>query len=572
MGDSPHETRPIDRVLLGIVALLGGTGLVVGWRVFWFLTDDAFIAFRYVSNSILGYGYVWNPPPFLPVEGYTSFLWVVLLDGVWRLTGVEPPASANLIALGFAAGSLFIAAAMARRISWTIGRWDTRILFVGAMTGFLVVNRTFLAWSSSGLETSLVTFLVLLWVFAALSEWSPVRRAAWSAATAATLALTRPDGLLFCAATVALVAALAMRTEGRARVKTVVAGLAPFVVVIAHLAWRLQFYGQWLPNTYYAKVVEPWPESGLRYLFSFVLEYGLWFAAAVILWSVAGAVRDWLPTAVAEWSRKRAGQAVARWFGQHGPRLIVIGAIVLHAGYYTLIVGGDHFEYRIYTHLLPLGFAALIWSLHRMNISVAAAAGVCVAFIALSLPVPWVHWAKTHDLTTRIQTHVMRVPVAPSFPKPLRWYARLFDEQQSWLIDHHVCMRHQEHKIYWKTQIRQYPTRQQGAEISGEGWPVFPCWNVGVPGWVLPEIVVIDLLGLNDAVIAHTPVEIDENRHMAHSRRPPEAYVDGFRPNVTVRARRAQVEPRDRPLSRTEIEEHERRWREGLTDAGGRAD
>ena len=63
-------------------------GLFAGWKAFWFLTDDAYIAFRYIGNSMDGYGYVWNVPPFLPVEGYTSFLWVALLDVVWRFTGI----------------------------------------------------------------------------------------------------------------------------------------------------------------------------------------------------------------------------------------------------------------------------------------------------------------------------------------------------------------------------------------------------------------------------------------------------------------------------------------------------
>ena len=38
--------------------------LIAGWRLFWFLTDDAYITFRYASNSLLGFGYTWNPPPF----------------------------------------------------------------------------------------------------------------------------------------------------------------------------------------------------------------------------------------------------------------------------------------------------------------------------------------------------------------------------------------------------------------------------------------------------------------------------------------------------------------------------
>src|SRR5262245_52520872 len=58
--------------------------VLFGWRALSWLSDDAFIYFRYASNSLLGHGYVWNAPPFRPVEGYTSLLWIVLIDLVWR--------------------------------------------------------------------------------------------------------------------------------------------------------------------------------------------------------------------------------------------------------------------------------------------------------------------------------------------------------------------------------------------------------------------------------------------------------------------------------------------------------
>ena len=89
---------------------------VWGWRLFAFLTDDAYIAFRTVHNHMAGHGWVWNPPPFRPVEGYTSFLWLVLLEAVWRLTGVEPPDSANVLSLGFGCATLLLAGWMVLRM------------------------------------------------------------------------------------------------------------------------------------------------------------------------------------------------------------------------------------------------------------------------------------------------------------------------------------------------------------------------------------------------------------------------------------------------------------------------
>jgi arabinofuranosyltransferase len=72
--------RTNEKLQLIIIILLAEIVLFFGWRMFLFLTDDEYISFRYVSNSILGYGYLWNPPPFSRVEGYSNFLWIVLLD------------------------------------------------------------------------------------------------------------------------------------------------------------------------------------------------------------------------------------------------------------------------------------------------------------------------------------------------------------------------------------------------------------------------------------------------------------------------------------------------------------
>ena len=89
------ENTRRDAAWLAGIAIAAVAILSLGWSFFWFLCDDAYIAFRYVSNSQRGLGYVWNAPPFLPVEGYTSLLWLWLLDGVWSATGVPPPESAS---------------------------------------------------------------------------------------------------------------------------------------------------------------------------------------------------------------------------------------------------------------------------------------------------------------------------------------------------------------------------------------------------------------------------------------------------------------------------------------------
>ena len=128
-----------------------------GWKLFLFSTDDAYIAFRYVSNSMAGHGLTWNAPPFRPVEGYSSFLWVMLLREVWHLFGVEPPEAANYVSLLFGYATLFLGYRFIARMKLPEPLASTRwILLVLVMVGTLT-NRTFLSWLSSGLSASRFT-------------------------------------------------------------------------------------------------------------------------------------------------------------------------------------------------------------------------------------------------------------------------------------------------------------------------------------------------------------------------------------------------------------------------------
>ena len=494
---------------------LGAASLTAfGWNLFWFLTDDAFIAFRYASNLLHGWGLVWNPPPFVPVEGYTSFLWVVLLALVWGVTGVAPPESANWISLLFGYGTLVQVFRIFERMSLPEAFRRHRITLLGVALLGTVTNRTFLTWLSSGLETSLFNFCVTSWVYYALDAGRD-RGRTWVAKVSAVsvlLALTRPDGLLFCAATALLVGA---RLQGdRSRGGSLILAMLPLSLVPMHLIWRRLTYGVWLPNTYYAKVVGAWPESGLRYLLSFVIENGLWVWGLLAVLAVAGERRRLSSLALAP--------------------LVVCGALAAHAAYYTFVVGGDHFEYRIYSHLVPLFFVSAVWLSARAFGRPIASIGALALLLLASWPIPWVHWYETRDLSTRQQTHLLASPIAQRFPGPLRWPVGRWDRLQGWLIAHAVCVRQQEHKVFYQFMRDRLPSRDEGSKLRWSDRAVMEAGNIGVLGWVLPEVAILDTSGLTDRIVARTPIDGSRERHMAHDRSPPEGYVQCFKPNARI--------------------------------------
>ena len=76
----PRLARWLNRVFPLLCGLLF-TGLWLSYRDFWL--DDAFITFRYARNVAAGLGAVFNPGE--AVEGYTSFLWMLICSAFFAL-------------------------------------------------------------------------------------------------------------------------------------------------------------------------------------------------------------------------------------------------------------------------------------------------------------------------------------------------------------------------------------------------------------------------------------------------------------------------------------------------------
>lgn len=562
MLENPPMKANGRKILLAFILIAAAILLYEGWKRFWFLTDDAFIAFRYVSNSMLGYGYTWNPPPFRPVEGYTSFLWVALLDFIWRAFDIQPPDIVNHLSLGFSCLTLFLVtwAVLRMKLAPAMERW--RLVFLPLILLGILSNRTFLAWTSSGMETAMFNFFFTLWVFIAILGRQ--RSCVWTAGltgSAVLVYLSRPDGIAVVLSSVLMLYFSLRFHIGHGTLnKKWFFSVSPLLIVATHLLWRKSFYGEWLPNTYYAKVVAPWPEAGLRYFASFVLEYGLWVWLFLLLVLVYLRLKK---SGFQNWHKKPpTNGSIPPSFPNDAKAsvftAISIATLLFHFGYYTFVVGGDHFEYRVYSHLIPLIFLSFLWMLNRFRLKPRNAVLLLVLFTLISLPLPWIHWKLMKD--TRAATTAMQTPISGKFPPVFHVYTEAFDSLQEWLIKRLICIRHQEHKIFYEYHTWLYPSRAKGKNIQGGTFPVLASGTVGVPGWALPHVVILDELGLNDYVIARSPFRRTE-RLMAHERVPPPGYVESFQPNVLVdQPGHITILPPSRNLTKDYIIATERYW------------
>ena len=272
---------------------------------FFNLADDAYISFRYAENLAAGHGPVFNLGE--RVEGYTDFLWVVLL-ALCRLAGAPVPLASQILGIGFSVASLCLAAGLARRFSSSLPG-------AGLVAAFLLAASPAVArWAVGGLEAPLFSFLALLtvWCFLRDEEAGPV---SWRWPAACFLAsLARPDGVLLFLVTFffglrrSLFRGLGVRRQFLALATYLALG-APYFL------WRIWYYGTLLPNTYHAKVAYD----------AAVLAHGAYYLN-YFLFTSGGAVVI-------------AGALLALRRGPPGLRLAVSLAGVYTA--YVVLVGGD---------------------------------------------------------------------------------------------------------------------------------------------------------------------------------------------------------------------------------------
>lgn len=349
--------------------------------------DDAYITFRYAENFASGHGLVWNIGE--RVEGYTNFLWLIILilgkslrlDYLTTVKVLGPLLSVGSIVLTFA----IFRRALAPKLS---GKLVIGAAFASALA--LATNYSFVFWSVAGLETALFGFLTLLSFYA----WS---KRSWLLAPLLALAiLTRPEGALLAGFFVLYgFLSYGFLSEGFLRDGFLNGGwrgktwpryelisLALAALTLAPYAvFKLAYFGDIFPNPFYAKT--GWDSvqlyAGLDYLWNFLKIYGL--AGVIFL----------LPA----WRFRRLPE--------------IVKAMFLFAALYTLyitLIGGDvlKMERFFFPILAPL-YIAFVSSLLTLPKPQFITAGVMTTLLAVQfyLPLDYVEDTLSLELGLSIQ-------------------------------------------------------------------------------------------------------------------------------------------------------------------------
>ena len=498
--------------------------VLLGWmtHVAWFMTDDAFIGFRYAHNLVEGHGLVFNPGEY--VEGYSSFLWVLELAALWGVFGWRLEHTAPWLSVACTVGTL---AAMLWWVARLPGLPQRRL--VGWMAlGLVCSSATFAEWTwAGGLETRQFTMFIVLAVVG-LTLYPEHRRTLLGVSLSlAAAALTRPEGPLFAACCFGWYAGQRRVDTGtwRRDWRGVAWLVGPFVVLVAaHYLFRYAYYGEWLPNTYYAKYVRPWYEMGGRYLGVAAVDTGLY-----LLLPLAGLalVREW--------------QAHRKLI--YALPLLCIG---LHMAYIARI-GGDLFGYRmidVYWPLLGVPAAAGIASLGgwlgaRFGASNRVTWLRAPRSCALILFLPVVLYCGVIQAMWPLLNHKGEEnrPTQPQ-EKAVGWLLALpgistltalsSDPRRTlrdaWILAGPSIL-NKTYDVHYHRFMRWQPYQNMERGIIPDDALALE-GILGIPPYFVLDLKFIDRYGLSDATIARHPVTVPNNRRrIAHDRFPPPGYL-----------------------------------------------
>ncbi|MDX2073872.1 MAG: hypothetical protein SFX19_05855 [Alphaproteobacteria bacterium] len=437
------------------------------------VSEDAYITFRVIDNFLHGYGLRWNIDE--RVQVYTHPLWLLLhlpfaflWDNLFHLN-----IALSLVCSGMAVGIVLLTFRKSPGITLSCFMLP------------LFLSKSFIDYSSSGLETSLSFLLFSLFGYMLVRGQTHRLFPLAIALLASLLLLNRLDHILMIAPVLAV---LAWRHALKpCRVST---GLMIFAGALPLLCWfgfSFFYYGFFFPNTKYAKLDTGFPLSeyiaqGLEYSFIWLTQDTASVVTVAALLLLAFINRRRIPATT---------------------KALAIGILINIA--YVITIGGDYMMGRFFAFI----FFVAAWLLLATIPPRARPDLLFVAALCLSLA--WAGSYFVRDIRLSCQECVPMV-------------GRVRDAR--WTFRNNALF-----SSYWPLKMRvegEYKFARDGKKLAQENPPpVKPLRYVGMVGYYAgPGAVIIDQLGLGDPLLSRLPAMTDRPFYVGHyRRRVPKGYI-----------------------------------------------
>lgn len=309
------------------------------------VAEDAYVSFRFANNLANGEGFVWNSGE-RPVEGYTNFLWVVIMAVITKI-GLGVEAWSQI--LGIAASILAFYYVYSLSMLIDEGK-HSFINFIAV--ALMAISGPIATWASSGMETNLFMLFIIMSFYYFFRDEKNKRLTITSGIYVLFASLTRPEGVMVFVILSAYYIGKNFRRNNWLRIdKNFLKWLLVFLVPgLIYFLWRYTYYGFLLPNTFYAKVGGTiyQVKRGFNYIFCY---FKIFLVPVLFLLPI-------FITTLTKNSKKNAAK-MSHWI----PLLLTVLAYLM----YVVYIGGDYMAmFRFIVPIIPLIYL-LIQELFRIG-------------------------------------------------------------------------------------------------------------------------------------------------------------------------------------------------------------
>jgi arabinofuranosyltransferase len=224
--------------------------LFLSWS-FWFQNvDDAYISFRYGRNLMNGHGLVYNPGEY--VEGYTNFLWTVITAPFTKVKSIDISIFALSIGLVFSIINIFILAKITRQFSDLFPEKPAYLILLPVI--FFALDDSIAFWAIGGMEFPMYTLFILAAAYYYFKINDGPKNYVFMSIFLMLVTLTRPEGNMIFVITMFhfLLYRKSINKWGK---KFLLISLYYGVFALFYYGFKYMYYGQIIPNTFYAKGV-----------------------------------------------------------------------------------------------------------------------------------------------------------------------------------------------------------------------------------------------------------------------------------------------------------------------------
>lgn len=438
------------------------------------------------------------------VEGYTHFLWLMLLSAA-RAVGFDSVDASMWLGIAAYAGIIILLLL----ISFREHRKTPKAIWLPLAAALFALNYDNAEWASGGLETSLYTLLILgafyIWFY---SKFNEQRRLLLAGFVLALVSLTRPDGILFT-----LTAAGLLLVRERRRGESLLSAakfiwklLLPSVAIgVPYLIWKYFYYGDLLPMPYYAKSADGnYFAQGFFYIW---LYFRVHFVTAVALIAAV--------TLFFVYRNAGSEEPVEQEHSAGSPFIAALTTIVVYLLLFVARVGGDFMFARFMIPVVPLVYFAIEQAMEWLPLKIPNyRIGIAVLLVASMFAENWYrHEVLFHHNKGTWDTGNWEL----TGPGSTRGIA---DERWTYYFDQ-----------FFLVDSLPRPSMDVYSEVGKYLEPFFvdlPC-TVAIPGganmkaYYANFTTCINEYGLTDSSIAHAPIE--NRARIGHEKKATDAYL-----------------------------------------------